>query len=135
MGRPNWKVERWLLFKWSSLDTMGWNSFYQKIRLKQTIWLWNHKSYRKFDFNESVANVLHDYMGMIIFDLWCCEAKNIISWRTLCHSNSLFGSSLQRQFCLPKIYQERRSVMTFSLHSASISQIIEQSLQGLISSE
>ena len=29
----------------------------------------NHTSYRKFHFNEFVANVLHDNMGMIIFDL------------------------------------------------------------------
>ena len=40
----------------------------------------------------------------------------------------------QCQFCLPKIYQEMRSVMTFSLHSASISRILEPSPQGLISS-
>ena len=39
----------------------------------------------------------------------------------------------QRQFCLPKI-KEMGSVMTFSLHSATISRILEPSLQGLISS-
>ena len=39
----------------------------------------------------------------------------------------------QRQFCLPKI-QEMRSVVTFSLHSASISRVLEPSTQGLISS-
>ena len=32
----------------------------------------NHTSYRKFYFNEFVANVLHDNMGMIIFDLRGC---------------------------------------------------------------
>ena len=40
----------------------------------------------------------------------------------------------QRQFCLPKIHQEMRSVMTLSLHSDSISRILEPSPQGLISS-
>ena len=40
--------------------------------LQQTIWLWNHKSHTKIYFNEFVANVLRDNMGMIIFDLWGC---------------------------------------------------------------
>ena len=40
----------------------------------------------------------------------------------------------ERQFCLPKIHQEMRSVMTLSLHSASISRILEPSPLGLISS-
>ena len=33
----------------------------------------NHTSYRKFNFNEFVANFLPDNMGMIIFDLRGCE--------------------------------------------------------------
>ena len=37
--------------------------------LLKTIWLWNHTSDTKVYFNEFVANVLRDNMGMIIFDL------------------------------------------------------------------
>ena len=59
------------------------------------------------------------------------EAKNIIFRRTLCVNVRFIP---QRQFCLPKIQWEMRSVMTFSLHSASISWILEPSPQGLISS-
>ena len=36
--------------------------------LEQTIWLWNHTSHTKVYFNEFVANVLRDNIGMIIFD-------------------------------------------------------------------
>ena len=65
--------------------------------LEQTIWLWNPTSHTKFYFNEFVANVFRDNMGMIISDLprlWqLLEAKNIISWCTLWHFNSTFGSS------------------------------------------
>ena len=57
--------------------------------------------------------------------------RDIICWRTLWHFNSTFP---QCQFCLAKIHQEMRSVMTVSLRSASISQNLEPSLQGLISS-
>ena len=52
--------------------------------------------------------------------------------RTLCDFNSWFIP--QRQFSLQKIHQEMRSVMTLSIHSASISRILEPSPQGLISS-
>ena len=54
------------------------------------------------------------------------------SKRTLWHFNSWFIP--QRQFSLQKIHQEMRSVMTLSIHSASISRILEPSPQGLISS-
>ena len=47
--------------------------------------------------------------------------RDIICWRTLWHFNSTFP---QCQFCLAKIHQEMRSVMTLSLHSASISKKI-----------
>ena len=40
--------------------------------LQQMIWLWNDTSHKKVYFNEFVANVLCDNMGMIIFDLRCC---------------------------------------------------------------
>ena len=40
--------------------------------LLQTVWLWNHTSQAKFDFNEFVANALRDDMGMNIFDHWGC---------------------------------------------------------------
>ena len=56
----------------------------------------------------------------------CYATKNIISRGTLWHTFP------QRQFCLPKI-QEMRSGKTFSLHTASISQILKPSRQGLIS--
>ena len=45
----------------------------------------------------------------------------------LAHTSALefnVGFIPQCQFCLPKIYQEMKSVMTFSLHSASISSFI-----------
>ena len=51
-------------------------------------------------------------------------AKNIIYQRTLWHFNSMFGSSLSA----------RSAYQRFSLHSASISRILEPSTQGLISS-
>ena len=62
-------------------------------------------------------------------------------WEVKHHTASThFGTLTQRlvhpsacQFCLPKIYQEMSSVMTFSLHSVSISRILEPSPQGLIS--
>ena len=48
----------------------------------------NHIHYRKFYFNEFVANVLRDNMGIIIFDLWNVEAvrgqKHHISPHTQC---------------------------------------------------
>ena len=71
--------------------------------------------------NEFVANVLRDNMGMINFDL------RSISQRTLWHYNSVFGSSLSTS-------SEMRSVMTFSLHSASIYQILEPNTQNLLCS-
>ena len=37
--------------------------------LKQTIWSRNHASHKKVNFNEFVANVLRDDMGIIVFDL------------------------------------------------------------------
>ena len=70
--------------------------------LEQTIWLWNHTSYTKVYFNEFVANVLCDNMGMIIFwppRFWrLLEAKNIVSLHTLWHFKSMFSSSLSASF-------------------------------------
>ena len=40
--------------------------------LEQMIWMWKHTSHTKVYFNEFVANVLHDNMGMIIFDFRGC---------------------------------------------------------------
>ena len=37
-----------------------------------------HTSNTKVYFNEFVANALRDNMGMIIFDLWLLDAKNIV---------------------------------------------------------
>ena len=37
--------------------------------LKQTIWPSNHTSYTEVYFNEFVANVLRDDIGIVIFDL------------------------------------------------------------------
>ena len=37
---------------------------------KQTIWPSNHTSHTKLYFNEFVANVLRDNIGIVIFDLW-----------------------------------------------------------------
>ena len=57
----------------------------------------NHTSYIKFNFNEFVASVLRDNMGMKILTSEVVEAvggQKIISWRTLWHLNSMFGSSL-----------------------------------------
>jgi len=34
-----------------------------------SIWLRNHTSHKKFYFNEFVANVLPDVIGIVIFDL------------------------------------------------------------------
>ena len=59
------------------------------------------------------------------------EAKNTISQRTLWYNVWFIPP---RQFCLPKIHQEMRSDLNFSLHSASISRILKPSPQGLISS-
>jgi hypothetical protein len=40
--------------------------------LEQTIWPSNQTSHTKVYFNEFVANVLRDNMGMVIFDLKGC---------------------------------------------------------------
>ena len=75
----------------------------------------NHTSYIKFYFYEFVANVLHDNMGMIIFDLRSCGGCERPKTSYL---NAHFGNVRfipQHQFCIPKIL-ELRSVMTFSLH-------------------
>ena len=56
--------------QWRSTNLI--NKRYGSLTMQQMIWLWNHTSYRKFNFNEFVANVLRDNMGMIIFDLWGC---------------------------------------------------------------
>ena len=37
--------------------------------VKQTIWQSNHASHTKLYFNEFVANVLRDNIGIVIFDL------------------------------------------------------------------
>ena len=37
--------------------------------LKQTIWTSNHTSHTKLYFNEFVANVLRDNIGIVVFDL------------------------------------------------------------------
>ena len=66
--------------------------------------------------------------------LWrLLESRNIISQCTIWHFNTMFSFIPQRQFCLPKIQQEIWSGMTLSLHSASISRILEPSPQSLIS--
>ena len=58
------------------------------------------------------------------------EAKNTIFPHTLWQFKSTFGSSHSTS----SSYQEMRSVITFSLHSAFISRILEPSPQDLISS-
>ena len=95
----------------------------------------NHTSYRKFNFNEFVANVLRDNMVMLFLTFEVVEAVLGQKHHTWAHTLALNVRFIpQRLFCLPKIHQEMRSVMTFSLHSASISRILEPSPQGLISS-
>ena len=54
-------------------------------------WRPNCTTYRKFDFNEFVANILRHFWPPRLWRL--LEAKNIISRRTLWHFNSTFGSS------------------------------------------
>ena len=54
--------------QWRSTNLI--NKRYGSLTMQQMIWLWNHTSYRKFNFNEFIANVLRDNMGM--FDLWGC---------------------------------------------------------------
>ena len=67
----------------------------------------SHTSYRKFNFNEFVANVLCDNMGMIILRLWrLLEAKNIISRCTLWNFNSTFSSSLSASYAYQRFTTE-----------------------------
>ena len=88
--------------------------------LKQTSSRQNHTSYRKFDFNEFVQNSLCCNMGMVVFDLrgyGDCQRPKALSQRT----------SWQVQL-IPQhrsAYQEMRSIITFSLHSALVSLILE----------
>ena len=116
------------------LSTLGTNLLIKYFKrdgsqmLLQTTWLWNHTSHTKVYVNEFVANVLPDYMGMIIFDHRGCggwEAKNIVSRWTLWHFNSTLGLSAPKRFT-KKFYQ--------LWLSASISRILEPSPEGLISS-
>ena len=90
----------------------------------------------KIGINEFVQNSLFCSMGMVIFDFRGME--NVRGQKH--YLGAPFDTFTQRlahppvPFCIPKIHQEMRSVITFSLHSASISQILEPSPQGLISS-
>ena len=103
--------------------------------LKYLASLPNHTSYRKFYFNEFVANILRDKMGMIIFDLRGCGGCQKPKTSYIgAHLGSMFGSSHSTSSAYQRFHQEMRSVMTLSLHSVSISRILEPSLQGLISS-
>ena len=83
----------------------------------------NHTSYRKFYINRFIANVLrvghgHGH-GHGLGHFWASKL-----WRL----------GTQHQFCLSKIHQGMISVIILSLHSASMSQILEPRPQGLISS-
>ena len=51
--------------------------FYWYFRLKQAASRPNHTSYKKFYLYEFVANVLHDNVGMTIFDHWGCGGFSI----------------------------------------------------------
>ena len=97
--------------------------------LLQTILLSIHTSHTKVDFNEFVANVLCgiDNMGMIIFDLRGCQRPKTQ------YLGTHFGNLTQPQIhpsapaLLIKDSPKKLSVMTLSLHSASISRILEPS--------
>ena len=83
--------------------------------LEQMIWLWNHASHTKVHFNECVANVGHNHLGPP--RLWrLLEAKNIISWRTLWHFNSTFGSSLSASSAYLRFTIKLSLSASFSLH-------------------
>ena len=100
--------------------------------LLQTISLSIHTSQTKVDFNEFVANVLRgiDNMGMIIFDLPGCGGCQRPKTQYL---GTHFGNLTQPQIhpsapaLLIKDSPKKLSVMTLSLHSASISRILEPS--------
>ena len=105
--------------------------------LQQTIWLWNRTSYWKYNFNEFVANILHDNMGMIIFDLWRCGGW----WRPkTSYLSAHFGTLTFCSFhpsvpvLLTKDLPKNEISNAFQPQSASISRILEPSPQGLISS-
>ena len=59
------------------------------------------------------------------------RGQKIISWRTLWHFNSTFSSSLSASSAYQR-FTKKSSVMTLSLHSASILRILELTSQGLI---
>ena len=57
----------------------------------------NHTFYKKINFNEFVANVLHDNMGMISFVESVRDQKQHISWHTLALSVHLSAPVLLTQ--------------------------------------
>ena len=61
------------------------------------------------------------------------EAKNIISWCTLWHFNSRFGSSHSDSSAYQR-FNQKWDQLWLSVHSAYISRILEPRPQGLISS-
>jgi hypothetical protein len=104
--------------------------------VEQRNWLSNHTPTKKF----SSINFLQmpcvtiwawSFLTFEVLDAVSGQ-KHHISMQTLALELNIRFIP-QRQFCLPKIW-EMISVMTFSLHAASISQILEPRPQGLISS-
>ena len=65
-------VEFLAIFTYNWLGKHLINKRHGSPTLEQTIWLWNHTSHPKVYFNEFVANVLRDNIGIVIFDLWGC---------------------------------------------------------------
>ena len=76
--------------------------------LEQTIWLSNHTSHTKVYFNEFVANVLRDDIGIVVFDLrghgGCCRPKT-----------SLGGQKKPERVDLSKKYIPNKTFSTTSL--------------------
>ena len=69
----------------------------------------NHTSYRKFYFNEFVANVLPDNMCKIIFEFRGCGGCQMPKKdRTLWHFNSTFSSSYSASFAYQKKQKQHK---------------------------
>ena len=75
----------------------------------------------KFNFNEFVANVLRDNMGMIIYDFWGCggcqRPKTSYLGCTLWRFNSTLGSSLSTSSAYQRFTTKwNQFQLPFSLH-------------------
>jgi hypothetical protein len=127
---------------WGSCDIFSWFIIRYLINKRQVRSGWNGEvGGQTIQLTENLISMNLLQISFVITWAWSLLTSEVVeAVRGQKHHISVHTLALnirfipQRQFCLPKIYQQMRSVMTLSLHSASISQILEPSPRGLISS-